>query len=269
MAETLEGVVQGASAPTNGASQTPSAQSDVQKYVPSADPSAQSEGGNQGGNTNAATDELVRSLQSEKDKIYADNLRLQNQMMELQTKVLQTQTPQVQQNPHDPAVNWAAWIQWENQQMAMKAAELARQGLMQDLMGLAQQQGEAQWRTQHPDADVESLKMIAKARYGTQTPTMQMIEDVYTLTRLPNTVNAARTDAINQTYNNFRQSQQAPSTVRGGVSGGSNAPATVDYVKLAQEYQATNGRAYDNWHPEIQKFFDRQTWVRDQAERKR
>jgi len=123
--------------------------------LPSADPNA-----SQGVDTQSATDERFRQIQSEKDRVYSQNLALQQQMQQLQAQQAQFLaqfTPQSQ--PPDQTTDPVGYLRWEikeSQKSLLAEAERRNQAQIQQMLAGA---AEMQWTNSHPGVDVNSVKL--------------------------------------------------------------------------------------------------------------
>lgn len=172
----------------------------------------------------------------------------------------QTQAPQANvqnQNPHDPNTDWAGWMRYEQQQAARLAAQETTSRLLEYAQQQARVQQEMQWQQAHPNVDINQIKGFAQMRG------IQNLDDAYMLYSLPSQMASLQTQAVNQTLNNYRQPQQQATPVRNGQSSG--ASVGLSYEKMASEFQATNGRAYEAWSPQLRDAFDKETFRREEA----
>lgn len=167
--------------------------------------------------------------------------------------------PQVaqNQNPHDPNTDWAGWMRYEQQQAARLAAQETTSQLLQYAQQQARVQQDIQWQQSHPNVDINQIKGFAQMRG------ISNLDDAYTLYSLPSQIASVQTQAVNQTLNNFRQPTQMATPVRNGQS--SNATVGLSYEKMASEFQATNGRAYESWSQPLRDLFDKETYRREEA----
>lgn len=198
-------------------------------------------------------DSMAQHFQRIADQRQAEIYRLQQQLNEVQRPA----APQAEQNPYDPNTNFYAWQSWETNNSAMKAARLASQETEQRftarLAQAIQQQAEVQWQQSHPGVDINMLKSVVQTRWGVQNPTLAMIEDAYSLLNFPQQANQLRTQAIQQTFNSFKQPQSGAQPIRGAVGAGPQVIG-VSLAKAMEEY-AINPAIADTWPPEFQREF--------------
>lgn len=151
-------------------------------------------------------EQRIRAMQSEKDRIYAQNLALQNQMLQIQQSLMEKTQPQqqAQQNPYDPytdVANYTRWEIWNAQQRMLPEIDARAE---QKLMTMISQAAELNWIQQHPNVDVNTVKNFAKARG------VSNLEDAYTLMNLQNNIQNVQRDTINSTFNQMKNTGAAP-----------------------------------------------------------
>lgn len=206
----------------------------------SADPSAVNQGGNQGANPNGAIqpDEIQRQVQSAVDKerarSLADKYQLEqrlNQMQQFQMEMLQRQN-QPAQNPYDPNTQpdqyWDWKIQSGNRQLLSEAKKEYEQSLMQTLAQMTEQQ----WINQHPNADVNAIRMHNRMNGIPENN----LEIGWKLMNYPQSLATVAANASNQTANNFRQPNQGAVPLRpAGNGGGDPTYAYEELVRAVNE----------------------------------
>lgn len=227
----------------------PELQNFVAEPQPAGQPSAEPQGQVQGqADPQQAQSEQYRNLQSLYNRTWAENQALQQRLARLETP----QAPQAQpeRNPYDFNTDYPNWQRWENGQ----TAKLAAQEVMGNLMGLAKQQAELSWAQAHPEVDINTVKAFAQSRG------IQDLNDAYLVMTYPQQQLQIAATTAQQAFNNVRQQPMGATPVRGSSAGG--AQVVLSYAKLAQEFQQTNGRAYDSWPKQLQEMFDRETALR-------
>lgn len=211
-------------------------------------------------------------FQSLYNKTLAEKFALEEQLRkqtEFQQQLLLQQKPQTQQtNPYDPNANWAQWIQWENREAARIAAETARQGFKEELNHYAQQANEFNWIQGH---------QVDMARLGITPDNIRAFNRMnnipegnfevgWKLMTMPMVNTQVAQQAINQTVQQFQQPISGAQPLRGTQSVGAGS-VQMKFSDLEKAFVESNGHAYDTWSPEVQKAFDNETYMRQQAER--
>jgi len=213
--------------------------------LPSADPNA-----SQGVDTQSATDERFRQIQSEKDRVYSQNLALQQQMQQLQAQQAQFLaqfTPQSQ--PPDQTTDPVGYLRWEikeSQKSLLAEAERRNQAQIQQMLAGA---AEMQWTNSHPGVDVNSVKAFNRMNGIAEWN----LDAGHKLMTMPSQVQNVARNAINQTFNEIRKPQNGASPMRGAASTGQGA-IQLSWEKMAQAYNQ-NPNIESTWSPELKKFF--------------
>jgi hypothetical protein len=149
-------------------------------------------------------EQKLRAMQSEKDKIFAQNLALQNQMLQIQQSQIEKSQPQVQTNPYDyyqDPINHNKWEIWKSQQDLLPQIDARAE---QKLMGMLENLYEQNFTQQHPDIDMNAVKNFAKLRR------IGNLDDAYTLMNLQNNIQNVQRDTINSTFNQMKNNGAAP-----------------------------------------------------------
>jgi hypothetical protein len=217
-------------------------------------------------------DEIQRQIQSAVDKqraqFLAEKYQLEqrlNQLQQAQMEMLQ-RNQQTAQNPFDPNTQPEQYWDWKLARQQETLLKKAEEAYDQKLMGFLNQAGERQWIEQHPNVDINQVKAFAQSRWGVINPNIQQMNDAVALMNLPSTMAQVAQTQINEIFNQMKQPQGAI-PIRGANAAGGVQPQ-LRYDVLAQQFEQSNGRAYNTWTPEVQQAFDRETWARSRAERK-
>lgn len=241
----------------------------------SADPSATAtQGGDQGASA-TVPDEIQRQIQSAIDKqqakFLAEKYQLEQQIQSMQQTQLALLQSQQQRsvNPYDPNTHPTEWWDWKMQENNKQLLSQAEQAYERKLAGMLQVASQQQWINAHPNEDVNAVRNFARSRWGVENPTSQHLDDALQLMKYPSQMNTVAQNAINQTFNQFRQPNQTASTLRGGVGGAATVAPQGSYEQDAKAYVESNGQVYNTWTPDRQKAFDRETWNRDNAGRRK
>lgn len=270
-----QGVIPDASAipQGNGANGTASAGVVDPNLTASADPSATATQGGDQGVSATVPDEIQRQIQSAIDKqqakFLAEKYQLEQQLQQMQAQQLALLQSQQQRNvnPYNPETHPNEWWDWKIQDAINQTTVKAEQAYERKLTGMLQVASQQQWINAHPNEDVNVVRNFARSRWGVENPTSQHLDDALALMKYPSQMNTVAQNAINQTYNQFRQPNQTASTLRGGVGGAAQVAPQGSYEQDAKAYIDSNGAVYNSWTPDRQKAFDRETWNRDNARR--
>ena len=263
--------------PEGAQAQTPadgSLSPDLQKYVADPTPNAPAnpQGAQAQGQSTPAAEaqpdpikDLQRLAEQRKVELYQEqqrNYQLQQQLLEVAQRSLPQQTQP--QNPHDPNADWPNWFRWESQASAKEAAREARKASREEITNLMQQAQEFQWAQSHPGVDVNALKAYARMNGFPEWN----LDASYRLMNYPNQMAQVAQNTAQQAFTQFRQPQNSGAVPVRGATGGGDGPR-FSYEKLAQDYQATRGAAYDSWPPKLQTAFDRETSFREAQKHQR
>lgn len=238
----------------------------LQQFVvqpePNAEPAAQ-QGTQQGQPQEPQGTQIdpAKHFQSLYGQTYAElqHERQLRQALERQVQPQQTQQPQ-QQNPYDPQADFYRWISFEQQRTAQMTAQAVRNEMVSSLMQAAQTQAELQWQQAHPGVDINAIKAFAQSRWGVQQVPPQMLDDAVAILNYPNQINQVRANAMQQTFNQFRQPTGGAQPVRGAASAEAGIVG-LSYAKLAEAFVRSPG-VYDTWPKEVQEMFDKETLYR-------
>lgn len=150
-------------------------------------------------------EQKLRAMQSEKDRMFAQNLALQNQMLQIQQEVISRNQPQqVQANPYDyyqDPINHNKWEIWKSQQDLLPQIDARAE---QKLMGMLENLYEQNFTQQHPDVDMNAVRNFAKLRR------IGNLDDAYTLMNIQNNIQNVQRDTINNTFNQMKNQGAAP-----------------------------------------------------------
>lgn len=206
--------------------------------------------------TSPDPNEAYRALQSQLDRERTQRMAYEQQ---LEFERQQRTTPQVPQaNPYDPATQPAQWVQFETK-MAVKAGLQEQQQMFtQQIQAAQMQSAEMAWQNAHPLVDLNSVKMFNRANGIAEWN----LEAGHRLMTMGQQMAGVRTDAINQSFNQFRQGGAAPQAVR-GAQPGSPVGVSLKFEPMLAAY-AANPNIYNSWAPELQKAFDQELSYRGQ-----
>lgn len=252
---------QGGTAPSSNGGGIPQS---VQQAPASAVPSDATQGGVQG--VLSPEEQQLRAIQSEKDRIQAQNLALQQQLQDnqrfQQEMMLRMQQTQAPPDPKpDPQTQPEAYAQWLFRQEATRLlAEQERRSQQQMVQFLATA-SEMQWAQQHPGVDVNVVKAYARQNGIADTH----LDTAWKLMNYNSNMANVANQSINQAFNQIRQPQGVAQAVR-GASGVGSANAGESFESAAREYEASLGAVYDSWPKAKQEAFDKEVNFRRNQE---
>ena len=187
--------------------------------------------------TSTDPNEAYRSMQAKYEQERVQRMAYEQQLEFERQQRNQTAPQAPQTNPYDPATQPAQWVDWNMQDKVNKALQSQQQMFTQQIQAAQMQSAEMAWQNAHPLVDLNSVKMFNRA-------------------------NGVRTDAINQSFNQFRQGGAAPQAVR-GAQPGSPVGVSLKFEPMLAAY-AANPNIYNSWAPELQKAFDQELSYRGQ-----
>jgi hypothetical protein len=201
----------------------------------------------------------VTELQRLLNQRQIENYQLQQQLQAQQQA--QQQAPRPDTNPFDPTTQWEQWDSWRMQKAINDAVQTNTRQLASFAQQQYQQQEEMKWQQAHPTVDINLVK-----EWGQQNG-VNNLNHAFTLMTLPNAIQTAQTNGAQQAFQQFQQPTNVPAALRGSQTAGGQAG--LSYEAMAKDFQATNGRVYESWHPDLRKAFDQETAKRDYFSRQR
>lgn len=216
---------------------------DQQFLAPSTDTSAipEGQGVNQGAPQQSEADRY-RAIQGERDRMQAENYRLQEQFAqtqqqynELALRLVPQQQPNT--NPYDPQSQTEQYWDWKldskNKQLLAEAERMYEN----KFMGMVQQASEQSWAQQHPNVDVRNIKAQIKQRYGIDNPPLQMLDDYHRIMTEPTRLQTVAQNAGQQALQNFRQPQTGATPIKpnGGMPVGQPTYKYEDLVAAVNQ----------------------------------
>ena len=208
--------------------------------------------------TSTDPNEAYRSMQAKYEQERVQRMAYEQQLEFERQQRNQTAPQAPQNNPYDPATQPAQWVDWNMQDKVNKALQSQQQMFTQQIQQAQMQSAEMAWQNAHPLVDLNSVKMFNRANGIAEWN----LEAGHRLMTIGQQMAGVRTDAINQSFNQFRQGGAAPQAVR-GAQPGSPVGVSLKFEPMLAAY-AANPNIYNSWAPELQKAFDQELSYRGQ-----
>jgi len=202
----------------------------------------------------------LRTTQGAVDSLRAQLLQQQQMMQQMMQQREPQQTPAPTTNPYDPQTQSTEWWRHEIRMGQESAVQKAQQGMMQVIAQAAQQAAEQQWQARHPETSVDMVKMYARMNMGFEPQTDKALDMIYQLMTMPNQVQTAQTNAVNQFYSQARQPVNPATPLRGGPAPA--APGKVSFDDVLRQY-AQNPEIENTWSPEFRAAFEQELGARN------
>jgi hypothetical protein len=197
-------------------------------------------------------DESAKHFQRIADQRLAENLRLQQELMDIRTRAqAPQQAPHQEANPYDPNTNWPAWMQYENQKTVNRAIEEADRRSEQRLMQLVSQAQEMQWAQQHPEADMNAVTAFQRVRG------IGNLVDAYRLMTFDQQIMAAKQQVYQSAMQQFRQPTNQPASPIRGAAGAGTPTVGLSFEQMLKGY-TDNPRIAESWPPEVKEMFNKE-----------